>query len=342
MQKNEAIEKVAEWIEKGCDYTIGCSLFAIYGKNKTLSRIFPGRQQRYEGKLKYELCKAVGLTDAFLKMKAEETQETVSTNPPADGDKAKSGNEEDLPEEVKMVIAELSKLTDDMPKLEKRLNTLEGDESKELLDYIESTSQFIDVLTAAKEAFFNDKVIPNLKELFAPVESKNKDELPEEVKMVISELSKLTADRSKLHTAMSSIEGNDDTSVDARKQASDKIESLSNLIEILYAVKEAYFNDKVIPNIDELFSAKPALIDANVPEKEEDLPVTAEELKKQKTSIQRSLSKDKNLLEFQTETKQEKLNPMPEGPKRKSIEKRIAKKQKEIENINLKLVDLAG
>jgi len=263
MQKNEAIEKVAEWIEKGCDYTIGCSLFAIYGKNKTLSRIFPCRQQRYEGKLKYELCKAVGLTNAFLKMKAEETQETVSTNPPADGDKVKSGNEEELPEEVKMIIAELSKLT---------------------------------------------------------------------------------ADRVKLHGRMSSIEGNDESSVKDRKELSNQIESMSNLIEVLYAVKEAYYNDKVLPNLAELFPVKEEISETGKNEKESELklPATAEALNKMKKNLQNSISKHKNMLEFQTDTKQEIQNPMPDGSKRVKIETQIANKLKIIEAIELKLVEIAG
>ena len=107
--------------------------------------------------------------------------------------------------------------------------------------------------------------------------------------------------------------------------------------ESFSTVKEAYYNDKVIPNINELF-AKPAPVPEHT---EEELPATITELKELKKSIQRSLSKDKNLLEFQSETKQKKANPMPESPKRKGIEKRIDKKIKKIESIDFKLIDLA-
>jgi hypothetical protein len=253
-------ELVEKWIEKGCNYEDGCTLFAQYGKNKVLARIFPGRQHRYEGKLKYELCKAVHISDSL--------------------DQTNLHSQNDLPE---------NKANSNLP---------------------------VNKLPAIQV----------------------EDDLPEEVKMVTTELSRLTAERAKLHELMSKIEGNEETSVDARKQASDKIESLSNLIEILYSVKEAYYNDKVIPNIAELF-AEPI----SAPEKpDNELPNTIDELKELKKSIQRSLSKDKNLLEFQTETKQKKANPMSESPKRKGIEKRIDKKIKKIESIDFKLIDLAN
>jgi hypothetical protein len=238
-------ESVEKWIEKGCDYNEGCNLFAQFGKNKVIARLFPGRQLRYEGKLKYELCKAVGITD-MLEQKKE------------------------------------------------------------------------------------------VQEIELPIKQ-DETELPEEVKMVTAELSKLIADRSKLHASMSAMEGNNETTVNDRKDLSDEIERMSNLIDILYAVKEAYYNDKVIPNINELF-AKPAPEPEHT---EEELPATITELKELKKSIQRSLSKDKNLLEFQSETKQKKANPMPESPKRKGIEKRIDKKIKKIESIDFKLIDLA-
>ena len=141
-------ESVEKWIEKGCDYNEGCNLFAQFGKNKVIARLFPGRQLRYEGKLKYELCKAVGISD-MLEQKKE------------------------------------------------------------------------------------------VQEIELPIKQ-DETELPEEVKMVTAELSKLIADRSKLHASMSAMEGNNETTVNDRKDLSDEIERMSNLIDILYAVKEAY------------------------------------------------------------------------------------------------------
>jgi hypothetical protein len=251
-------ESVEKWIEKGCDYNEGCNLFAQFGRNKVLARLFPGRQNRYEGKLKYELCKAVGISDML---------------------------------EQKMHVQEIE---------------LQENNSDSNLSEDKLPSNEID------------------------------GELPEEVKMLTAELSKLIADRSKLHANMSAMESNDETTVNDRKELSDEIERMSNLIHILYAVKEAYYNDKVIPNINELFAP------AQEPEHtDEELPATITELKELKKSIQRSLSKDKNLVEFQSETKQKKANPMPENPKRKGIEKRIDKKIKKIESIDFKLIDLA-
>ncbi|MCX6231123.1 MAG: hypothetical protein NTZ33_06225 [Bacteroidetes bacterium] len=245
---NEIIDKVNKWMDDGCCYDAGCALYSIYGKNKVLSRLFPGREARYAGKLKYELCKSVGLIDVF-----------------------------------------------------------------------HETTQLIDVPKEDEKQLMN---------------------LPDEVSRVTTELSKLTADRSKLHARMASMEGNDATSINIRKELSDEIERLSICIENLYTAKEAWYNENIIPDIAALFPDKPVMSNDQKTD-EIILPDAVEKLKEYKRNLQTSLSKDRNCLEFQSDTKKDAPSPMPAGPNRIKIEKRKAKKEKIIEAIDLKLAESA-
>jgi len=261
----EAVFVIKNWVKSGCNYNDGCVLYSAFGKNKTLARLFPGRQERYETKLKYELLKSVGLSEDFHKM----------NNSP------------------QLVI-----------------------HSK------------IIVLPSKKEEEHKENIV-------------DEDSLPESVKKVTAEYSRLIAIRTKIHDNMSAVEGNDEESVNARKHYSDQLESLSSNIEMLHAAKEAYYNDKVLPDLIFLFPEEPAA-DKSDEQGELKLPGTLEGLNKMKINLQNSLSKDRNWLDYQSETKLESLSPMPDGPKKIKIEKRIDKKMKVIEAIELKLVEIAG
>ncbi|MFZ4401478.1 MAG: hypothetical protein ACOYO1_15690 [Bacteroidales bacterium] len=248
MSENEALIKVKKWIEEGCDYTDGCSLYAIFGKNKVLSRLFPGRENTYKTKLKYELCKSVGLVEELPYNKPEA-----------------------------VIIGEV----------------------------------------VEKETY------------------------PDDVVKIISEYSKLTADRAKIHSRMSALpENNNSDTVAVRKELSDEIEKLSQRIEVLHAAKEAYFVNKIFPEVNILY---PEILAENATNTAEKLvlPDSPEKLKDFKKNLQTSLCKDCNLLEYQSETKQDAVNSMPDGSKRLKIEKRISNKKQIIEAIDLKLVEIA-
>ena len=62
MKSDEIKQEIEQWIANGCDYDLGVKLYGKYGRNKTLMKIFPGREKTMATKLKYELCKAVGIS----------------------------------------------------------------------------------------------------------------------------------------------------------------------------------------------------------------------------------------------------------------------------------------
>jgi len=268
---DDAVFVIKNWVKSGCNYNDGCVLYAAFGKNKTLARLFPGRQQRYETKLKYELLKCVGLTEDFHKMN-NSTQLVIPSK--------------------KNILP---------PKAEKTAKSANETQGTKIAE----------------------------------------EDLPDSVKILTAEYSRLIAHRAKAHYEMSAIEGNDEDSVKKRKQFSDALEILSDRIGILHAAKEAYYTNKVLPDMNLIFPAEPAA-DKSDEQGELKLPSTPEGLNKMKINLQNSLSKDRNWLDFQSETKQEAISPMPDGPKKIKIEKRMEKKLKVIEAIDLKLANLAN
>ena len=54
-------QQVQNWWKYGRDYNSGVKLLEQFNNNKTLIKVLEGRSHRYQEKLEYELCKAVGL-----------------------------------------------------------------------------------------------------------------------------------------------------------------------------------------------------------------------------------------------------------------------------------------
>lgn len=256
-------EIVQSWIENGANYADGCALYNQFGKNKILQRLFPGREQSYKTKLRYELCKSVGFS---------------------------------------------------------------------LLDYNEIVEKQNPSSANENE---NDTGTGN----DTGATGNNGSTVPEIITRISSDYSTLSGSRASLHGRMASIEGNDDDSVKTRKELSDEIATLSARIDLLYKAKEDFYNLQILPSEEELYP--PEMPAADKKTKAVVLSDTPDKLKEFKKKLQVSLCKDRNHLEFQAETKQEQPSPMPQGPKRLKIEKRIANKEEIIKSIDLKLVELA-
>lgn len=165
-----------------------------------------------------------------------------------------------------------------------------------------------------------------------PVPEKT-DDYPYEVRRVINEYAECYRKRGELHYEMSGIDGNGDEACRQRAGLLQEIKKLSGRMDVLHVAREAYKDRKEIPDADKLWPK----------EKEvhaDPLPSDVNELKQLKKNIQVSMVKDRNLLDYQQVTKGENKNPMPNGPKRMEIEKRILVKMKRIEEIEYKLVEL--
>lgn len=158
---------------------------------------------------------------------------------------------------------------------------------------------------------------------------------PTVVRRIINEYSELYRSRSMLHQEMREVpEANDDGNCTKRSYLLEQIKKLTRRMDDLYQAREAYEDHKEMPNEAILWPREEPY------ETDDPLPNDIDLLKKMKINIQTSLSKDRNLLDYQNKISQEKKHPMPQGPKRKAIEMRIEKKLKRIEQIEYKILEL--
>ncbi len=164
-----------------------------------------------------------------------------------------------------------------------------------------------------------------------PPEAQPSKTYPEEIEKILKEHSRLQGVRSGYHGQMGEVpEDNTPESISRRKELSDLMANCSAQIEKLYAAKEAYFTTGTMPDMEVLFPAEAA-------KKELKLPDDPESLAKMKKNLQTSICKDQNQLEYQSDSKKDAPDPMPEGAQRIKLVKRIQAKQETIGEINLKL-----
>lgn len=148
-------------------------------------------------------------------------------------------------------------------------------------------------------------------------------------------------------------EQNDEESMAKRKAYSDEIDECRSLMERLYPLFERYQSgadissedvEKALKGAYDTSSEKSAATESCAAHTSE---VTAgqalgdfegksrEELVQLKKNAASRIVKAKNKLEYQSEKKEEKPNPMPEGPKRVKLEAKISNEEKLIEAIDM-------
>jgi hypothetical protein len=202
-------EKVNKWLEQGCDYNEGVNLLASLPTYKQLVKIISGRPHRYTDKLRYELLKVAGLNTMMpnhvaesVKVQSAEVYNPVSSHALQN---KKPVNKDHLPPEVEHVI----KLHADAYKtraiLHDALAGLPSGNTKELVlkrkahsDQIADCSLVIDIMYKAKEDYYTNGTIPDIKRLTelytknndVPVLPDNIEDLKEMKKKVQSLISK--------------------------------------------------------------------------------------------------------------------------------------------------------
>jgi len=156
-------------------------------------------------------------------------------------------------------------------------------------------------------------------------------EYPSVIRRMIHEYAQLFQERSQLHAVMTGLpESNAEAVCVKRTEMFDVIKAISERLELLYVAKAAFDKEGILPDEQVLF---PPEIKA-----EAAIPIDESGLKKQKKNLQSGNSKDRTILDFQSKETQAFKNPMPDGPKRKKIEMRIAERNKKIEEIEILLL----
>ncbi len=162
--------------------------------------------------------------------------------------------------------------------------------------------------------------------------------------------------RAAMHEQAAALEGNTPEVVLERQNLLSGVEAISARLDELWKAKTLYEVDGTVPGADlfevlpegeeslitsietlkEATEAKPESTDYIIPD-EADL----EALKKLKKNTTSKLVKAKNMLDFQKESKQPELAPMPDGPKRAKQEKRVMQLTEFIEKIEYRIVELS-
>jgi hypothetical protein len=160
------------------------------------------------------------------------------------------------------------------------------------------------------------------------------DQYPDIVKQLLVEFNEDYNKRSIAHKEIKEVgESNDDESCGKRKVLMNRIKNYSSRMDILWPLFEAYKADpEALPSEEIVLAAfNPDEVteeDANDDDEKKDgkelvLATTVDGLKKQSENWRTKLLKAENKLNFGTEKKADKPNPIPEGPTRIKQVKRI-------------------
>lgn len=289
---------VLEWLQTGADYEQGVLLFARVGKNRNMAALFPGRKYRMESKLRYELCKSVGL----------------------DWKKWPSGTK-----------------IDDGPGVIQPAPVSDSD------------SSFSSSSVSPAPSTYPSIVVSDSPDHGCPVLN-DSEQYPSVVRRVIHEYGEAYRERGRLHYQMSTGPGdNTSESMAIRRDLLARIKALSLRMDELFLAKDNYLRSKVLPDAAALWPPEKDAVSSSSSSSssisslgDQPLPDDPLELRRLKKNLQTYNVKDNNLLLYQSATVQQDKHPMPAGPRRLGIEKRIRARLKQIERIDYKLVEHAG
>jgi len=164
-----------------------------------------------------------------------------------------------------------------------------------------------------------------------PVERNSDDmkHLPKVIRRLMYEYHDCYEKRTRTHIALKLVEGNSKSKNGERVELLDQIATYSARMDKLQTAKKAWETTGILPEESTLWGMKP-----------EQVVLNKDELRAKKLNLQKTLSKDQNLLDYQSKIKADKPNPMPAGPKRNAIVTRISEKEKEIAQINKAINDI--
>lgn len=289
---------VLKWLQAGAGYEQGAALYARVGKNRNMAALFPGRKYRMESKLRYELCKSVGLDWKKLPIGAK---------------------------------------TDDGPGVIQQAPVSDYDSSFSSASVSPIPSPYPSIITSDSP----DNGCPVLND---------NEQYPSVVRRVIHEYGEAYRERSRLHYQMSTGPGdNAPENMAIRRDLLARIKALSLRMDDLFSAKDNYLRSKVLPDASALWPPENGAVSSSSSSSSpvssleyQPLPDDPAELRRLKKNLQTYNVKDNNLLLYQSATVQQDKHPMPAGPRRLGIEKRIRARLKQIERIDYKLVEHAG
>ena len=188
-------------------------------------------------------------------------------------------------------------------------------------------NEVVDEMSTA--SILNEAEDENDKEMFPPI-----------IRQIIYEFSDAYKSRSILHKELLELpEENSPSTVSKRKVIIDSIAALSARMKVLYDYRKQYEDNGTIPSEEELeanYHDPDENVDDPIPVEEVVLPESVEELKKMRRSEATKLSRARNMLLYQQESKPKPLieKPLPDCPKRVKFEKKTERLEALINQID--------
>lgn len=175
-------------------------------------------------------------------------------------------------------------------------------------------------------------------------ESADFQNMPEVMQTLIRNYSDAYKQRARLARQRYELgESNDEQSVEKRKTLGESIDRLTNYMDILIAMREKYEKDGVLPDMDTLNNAPSAAEvkeEDEKPEKSVDYKsMSTDKLKTRRKSLTNQITRKENMLLYQSETKQDEENPLPDSPKRVKLEKQIENLKAEKSKVEYELAE---
>lgn len=168
---------------------------------------------------------------------------------------------------------------------------------------------------------FNGKKNVSNQRKFPPIINRIKEDLPA-----------LYNQRAELHKELVELgEDNSEETQEKAAQLGQQIDMLAYRHEALHRAKEDFFEKGIIPKEKDLY---PESVKPDDPDPYGLKEKNPKEIMKRRSNLVSGITKDKNLLKYQSTKKLDEENPMPEGEERKKVEGRLKEKEDEIKAID--------
>ena len=163
------------------------------------------------------------------------------------------------------------------------------------------------------------------------------NEYPKVIRRLVHEYREAFVGRSMLHNRLKALgESNNPGIMAKRVELLEQINEKTRLIDIFYPHIENYSKTGKVPLEEKIWPQAKKKPHVKV------FPNDLNALKKRKKNLQSANTKDRNQLLYQVNRRMDKEKPLPDGPKREKLQLRIARREKEIEALKMKIVKLEG
>ncbi len=166
--------------------------------------------------------------------------------------------------------------------------------------------------------------------------------MPEVMQILIRNFADAYKQRAKLARQRYELgESNDEDVVNKRKTLGESIDKLTDYMDVLASMRQAYESDGVLPDLEKL--KKTDVQESSSEDAPDDSvdykAMTTEKLKTRKKSLTNQITRKENMLLYQSDTKQEEENPLPDSPKRIKLLKQIENLKAEKSKVEYELAE---